>query len=432
MSATALRMDEDFDVVVVGASFAGLAFAGAAASRGLRTLVLERDATIGGVVRTTGVLFSDVLAVLDVPQEYLWNAVRRLIITPPNHEKIEIASAAYRFYMADVTGMLQWMAKQAERHGAVVRPGTPFINASREPDERMVIEFGGMSDSDGGGTTSRAACGHVHARFLVGADGARSRVARTMGLDENTKFLAGAEWLLDGVKLDGETFYLVMDHQLAPGYCVWLAPHGDLVAFGVAGHERAFRPAESLRLARALFRDVADLSEARVVQRKGGIIPVGGQLKRVYRNDERGHALLLGDAAGLCGAATGGGIYPALISGRLAAHAVANAVLNDVPNAVPAYLKELPYAGRLGEYLKIENWIRWVMDRMASNSDLSVFYGLLGTAEGRRVLQSALLETPIIGMDGSFFGMVRGVLGRHPRAYGSVVRSAIRRVTARA
>jgi len=40
-------------------------------------------------------------------------------------------------------------------------------------------------------------------------------------------------------------------------------------------------------------------------------------------DDARGRALLLGDAAGHCGAATGGGIYPALLAGKLAAHAVA-------------------------------------------------------------------------------------------------------------
>ena len=33
----------------------------------------------------------------------------------------------------------------------------------------------------------------VHARFMVGADGARSRVARDLGLDRNTHLLIGAE-----------------------------------------------------------------------------------------------------------------------------------------------------------------------------------------------------------------------------------------------
>jgi hypothetical protein len=107
-------------------------------------------------------------------------------------------------------------------------------------------------------------------------------------------------------------------------------------------------------------------------------------------------------------------------------------VLNGVPGAVPAYLANLSQAGRLGHYLKIEDWLRWVLDRMASNADLSVFYGLLGTAEGRAVLQRTLLETPIVNMDSGFFSMLRSLLGHHPRVYGSVFRGALRRVTARA
>jgi len=418
------QMSGAYDAIVVGASFAGLSFASAAAARGLRVLVLERDSAIGGIVRTTGVLFSDVLDIMDVPARYLLNAVRRVRIQPPYRDPIEISAHAYRFYMADVPGMLRWMADEAAAHGATIYPGSPFLGATREPDGLMRITFGGPSASKEERMPRRVA----RARFLVGADGARSRVAQCLGLDQNTRFLAGAEWLIEGASVDRELFSLVMDHDLAPGYCAWLAPHGALAALGVAGHQRAFKPAESLRMAQTLFRDVADLSTMRVVQRKAGIIPTGGRLRRVYCNDERGQALLLGDAAGLCGAATGGGIYPALISGRLAAHAVANEVVNGVTGAVKAYLRDLSQAGRLGQYLQIEDWLRWVLDRMGSNADVSALYGLFGTPDGRRVLQRTLLETPIISMDSGFFALVRSLLSKHPSIYGSALRMAWQRV----
>nr|MBF6592091.1 FAD-dependent monooxygenase [Ktedonobacterales bacterium] len=369
------EQSEMWDAIVVGASFAGLAFAGAAAARGMRVLVLERDATPGGVVRTTGVLFSDVLDILDVPARFLMNAVRRIRLQAPGQEPLEIGGQAWRFYMADVPGMLGWMADRAREHGAEVRCGTPFVDATREADGRMRVTFGGPSATESG-TPSRAPLGMARAHLLIGADGARSLVAQRMGLDQNTHYLAGAEWLVEGVALEGETFYLVMDSALAPGYCVWLAPHGEIAALGVAGRQREFKPGESLKAARAIFADVADLSQMRVRERKGGVIPIGGQLRHVYRDDARGRALLLGDAAGLCGAATGGGIYPALVSGRLAAHAASNEILNGTEGAVRAYLRDLPQAGRLGHYLKIENWLRGALNRASSDADLSAFYGL--------------------------------------------------------
>jgi flavin-dependent dehydrogenase len=421
-----------YDVIVVGASFAGLSFASVAAARGLRTLVLERDPIVGGVVRTTGILFSDVLDVMEVPERYLMNAVRRLRIRASGTDTVaEIGSQAYRFYMADVTGLLQWMAEQTQGHGAEVICGAMFHGATRDSDGTMRVTYLASSAAlDGADTASRSV--ELRARMLIGADGARSRVAQTMDLDRNERMLAGAEWLVEGVEIERDTFYLVMDAQLAPGYCVWLAPHADIAAFGVAGRQREFKPNDSLRAAQRVFDDVTDLSKMRVVERKGGNIPIGGRLKRVYRDDAGGRALLLGDAAGLCGAATGGGIYPAIISGRLAAQAVAQELLNGAPSAMKIYLRTLPQAGRLGPYLQIEDWIRFALDRMATNADWQALVSILASPDGNRVVRSALLETPIIGMDKTFFSMARGMFLQHPRLYGSAVRAAWQRLAMRA
>lgn len=433
---TSLSSTRDvYDVVVVGASFGGLSFASVAAALGLRVLVLERDAEIGGVVRTTGVLFNDVLDIIDVPARYLMNAIRRVQIQPPQHPAIEVSTRVSRFYMVDVPGMLRWMAQQAEERGATVRCGAMFLDATREPDGIMRVTVGGTSeanDYENGEKENNTSKGDTaYARFIIGADGTRSKVARCMGLDQNTRYLAGAEWLVENVPIDRETFYLIMDHELAPGYCLWLAPHADIAALGVAGHPRAYNPTTSLRAAQTLFQNTVDMSQMKVVERKAGVIPTGGRLRRVYRDDARGRVLLLGDAAGLCGAATGGGIYPALLSGRLAAHAVAAEVLNGEHRAIKAYLRNLAYAGRLGHYLRIEDWLRWTLDSMKSNADVNALYSLFGSTEGRRVLQRALLEQPIIGMDSSFFALLRSLLSQHLRLYGSAFQAVLQRVGVR-
>lgn len=422
MSFLPKQQNNHYDAIVVGASFAGLSFASIAATLGMRVLVLERDSTVGGIVRTTGILFSDVFDFLDVPAHYLMNAVRRVHIQPPAHPPLEISSSAYRFYMADVTGMLRWLAEQAQEHGAAIQCDTMFLDATPDTNGLMNVEVGKLSKPGELSTFSTS--------ILIGADGTRSRVARCMELEQNTRFLAGAEWLLEGIPLDRETFYLIMNHELAPGYCLWLAPHGEIAAMGAAGHPRTFNPTTSLRKAQELFQDMVDMSQAHVVERKAGIIPTGGRLQHVYRHDTRGHALLLGDAAGLCGAATGGGIYPALISGRLAAHAVASEIMNGTNGAIKAYLHNISQAGSLGHYLRIEDWLRLVLDTMKSDADVSMLYGLFASPEGHKILQSALLETPIIGMDSTFFSLLRGLLGKHPRIYRSAFQAIWQRVTA--
>ena len=415
-----MKPQSPYDVVVVGASFAGLSFASAAAVQGMRVLVLERDPVVGGIVRTTGVLFSDVMSLIDVPSRYLMNAVRRLIIHVPNQPVISVGSQSYRFFMADVTGMLQWMAEGAQEHGVEIRCGCTFMDAAMLTDGVMSVAYG-TKGGDGQAT--------VAARFLVGADGAQSQVARRMGLETNAAVLAGAEWLIEGVELPGDTFRLVMDQALAPGYCLWLAPHGDIAALGVAGHQRAFKPNVSLEAARSIFGRHVDMRRMRIVQRKGGVIPVGNALRRVYRDDAGGRVLLLGDAAGLCGAATGGGIYPALVCGRLAAGAVANTVLNGATRAIPIYLRDLPRTSGLGDYLRIESWLRRAMDRTASDADLAAFYGVFTAVEGEALLRRILFETPIVSMNAEVYGLVRRLF-TNGSVYGAALRGLWQRLLA--
>jgi digeranylgeranylglycerophospholipid reductase len=58
MSAATPSRD-DFDVVIVGAGFAGLACARSVALRGMRALIIERSSDAGRVIRTTGLMVKE-------------------------------------------------------------------------------------------------------------------------------------------------------------------------------------------------------------------------------------------------------------------------------------------------------------------------------------------------------------------------------------
>ena len=66
------------------------------------------------------------------------------------------------------------------------------------------------------------------ARFIVGADGARSRVARDLGLDVNRRFLVGAE-IVHPIASGTTTpaFHCVLDPRVAPGYLGWVIQVGS-------------------------------------------------------------------------------------------------------------------------------------------------------------------------------------------------------------
>ena len=58
-----------YDLIIVGASFAGLACARTAALRGLKVAVIERKSDPGDQVRTTGILVKEAAEDTDVPAE---------------------------------------------------------------------------------------------------------------------------------------------------------------------------------------------------------------------------------------------------------------------------------------------------------------------------------------------------------------------------
>jgi flavin-dependent dehydrogenase len=104
-----------------------------------------------------------------------------------------------------------------------------------------------------------------------------------------------------------------LDPCLAPGYIGWFIDDGSEAHIGVAGYPDRFHPLDSLARLRA------SLSAGKTIERRGGLIPVGGVLRRIG-NDS---ALLVGDAAGAVSPLTAGGIDAAMRLSEFAAEVIA-------------------------------------------------------------------------------------------------------------
>ena len=152
--------------------------------------------------------------------------------------------------------------------------------------------------------------GDIHAQFLIGADGARSRVAERFGLGRNRHFLTGVEIECEPLSgVDERFLHCFADSEIAPGYIAWVVP-------GVGATQQicclAAQPPASSQLLGALaangLKTHYDIREIRVTSRRSGLIPSGGMVKNIGTN----RVALVGDAAGMVSPVTGGGIHTAL------------------------------------------------------------------------------------------------------------------------
>lgn len=283
----------DFDVVIVGASFAGAACAIAAAQRGLRVCLLERKRDPGEKLRTTGIIVKE--AAERTLLQYLPAGTTRRIeevrLYAPGLKQVALSAPDYYFLTTDTPAVMRWLAGQLRAHGVDLRLGFAFSDAQRCNQGWRLHGVG-------------------RTRYLVGADGARSRVARRCGLGEVREFLYGIEYEFPGARLaNADALHCFISKRYAPGYIGWLAQNPTGIQAGLAlRHDpsNARRPDIDgfllrVGLAGGLPRH---LKPGHV---RAGLIPCGGPVIDLARD----HAILAGDAAGIVSPVTAGGIHSA-------------------------------------------------------------------------------------------------------------------------
>ena len=310
-------MSDRYDIVIIGAGFAGLVCAKVAARLGLKVMVVDRKPEPGVQLHTTGILVKEADEAWPVPERFT-RRVSGIRLYTPGLKRFDLESPGYYFLATDTAAVLRWMADEATRAGVEVVFGQPFESARREA----------------GGFVLDAPA--VRARYLVGADGARSAVARCFGLGINKRMLVGIESEYEGIEgVDADRLHCFLDSKLAPGYIGWAVPGVGVTQIGLAGRLGEKPSTDGLK---QKLEGLFDFSHARLVERRAGPVPVGGAVYPVHAE----RVLLLGDAAGLVSPLTAGGIYPAFHYGRRAAEAIGDYLEQGGPDPGPVLAREYP------------------------------------------------------------------------------------------
>lgn len=287
------------DVLVVGAGLAGLRCARLLAARGLRVTLLDRKPSIAAPVHTTGIFVRKSWEDFPLPEEQLGPPIRDVVLYSPSRRAMALRARRDEFRI----GRMSWLYLQLLEQ--CFTAGVRWIPSAR------------VTGIDGETVTyvRNERSGRIGARFIVGADGARSTVAASLGLDRNDDMLLGLEEIIPPISRE-PVLHCFLDPRLAPGYIGWLANDGEEAHLGVAGYRRGGWDASKALLA---FRDSLPFQPGRPIERRGGLIPVNGILRRIAC----ARGLVVGDAAGAVSPLTAGGLDGALRLSTFAADVIA-------------------------------------------------------------------------------------------------------------
>ncbi len=286
----------DHDVIVVGAGLAGLHCARELARRGMRVLLTDQKAVPWSSVHTTGIFVRRTLEDFQLPPSCLGSPIRDVIVYSPSRKRLALRSRYDEFRVGDMRALYEHVFDECIRLGAAWLPSARYCGLETDGAQTIVrlqrLRFPSPPMT-------------ISAGYVVGADGARSAVARDLALDPNQHWIVGLEEVFENVPLAvPPTLHCFLDPKLAPGYLAWVVHDGAQAHVGVGGDARRFQPQAALAIFRASVAGLIGLKRATLVERRGGRIPVGGVLARIA--NERG--LLVGDAAGAPSPLTAGGL----------------------------------------------------------------------------------------------------------------------------
>ncbi|MDD1719550.1 MAG: NAD(P)/FAD-dependent oxidoreductase [Methanoregulaceae archaeon] len=313
-------MKNHYDLIVIGGGPGGAIAARTAARDGLSVCLVEKRPAIGVPVRCAEGIGMEALAEFVKPDPSFISAeMKNAALVAPDGTKMVLESkmaggkVGYVLERKQFDRELVWQAADAGADISVkTRASSPIMKDGKVAGAQL--EFCGMKKD-------------VTADVTVAADGVESKFSRWCGIDTTVplrEIMSSAQYLMTDIDIDPHTTVFYLGNKVAPEGYLWVFPKGDRsanVGIGISGKKSG----TGHRAKDYLDRFVAShFPDGKTIECIVGGVSVCRPLPCTVADG----LVIVGDAARVVDPLTGGGIYNAMFTGRLAAETAAKAISN--------------------------------------------------------------------------------------------------------
>jgi len=278
----------------------------------------------------------------NLPMEIIDRKVRKMKLISPTNREVDIGQTLLPDEYIGMTRREVLDTYLRDRAIALgVKPVNALVTEVKVPsnkDGKYTIEYADFTDNSKNS---------MEFDYVIGADGANSRVAQAMGAGEYNYAIAFQERIKvsdEKMKFYEELAEMYVGDDVSPDFYGWVFPKYDHV--GVGTGTVVNRPAIKQYQKAMRERCGSKIEGGKIIKVEAHPIPEHMRPRRVVNR-----AALVGDAAGYVTKCSGEGIYFAAKSGRMAGQAVSKVLsatgkLPSQEQMISEYIK--PYDGLYG------------------------------------------------------------------------------------